>query len=57
MAILLAVFTAVVCEIWIMVNNKWRRIVRAESLIHEYRKEREQYLAWKERKKGGNDNA
>lgn len=57
MALLLAVFTAVVGEVWIMVNNKWRRIVRAESLIHEYKKEREQYLAWEKTQKGGTENA
>lgn len=33
--------------LWIDASNKWRNICKAESLIHEYRREREKYLAWK----------
>ena len=39
-------------SLWIDASNKWRNICKAESLIHEYRREREQYLAWKEAHNG-----
>ena len=35
--------------LWIDASNKWRNICKAESLIYEYRREREKYLAWTER--------
>ena len=38
--------------LWIDASNKWRNICKAESLIHEYRREREKYLAWKEAHNG-----
>ena len=38
--------------IWIDASNKWRNICKAESLIHEYRREREKYIAWKEEHNG-----
>lgn len=34
--------------LWIEVSKKWRSICFAESLIHEYAKERESYMKWKE---------
>lgn len=37
---------------WISASNKWRDILRAESLIFEYRRERKEYLWWKEHVKG-----
>lgn len=43
-------------NIWIAASNKWRRILRAESLIYEYRQNRDEFLMWKhelvERKEG-----
>ena len=36
-----------VANIWISASNKWRRILRAESLIYEYRKNRDEFLRWK----------
>ena len=43
-------------KIWIAASNKWRRILRAESLIYEYRQNRDEFLMWKhelvERKEG-----
>ena len=34
-------------SIWIAASNKFRDICRAESLIFEYRRERDAYLQWK----------
>ena len=34
-------------EIWIAASNKWRGILRAESLIYEYRKNRDEFMRWK----------
>ena len=36
-----------VANIWIAASNKWRGILRAESLIYEYRKNRDAFLRWK----------
>ena len=33
-------------EVWIEASNKWRDIVRAESLIYEYRRNRDKFLRW-----------
>ena len=35
---------------WIAASNKWRNILKAESLIYEYRKNRKEYLLWREQK-------
>lgn len=35
-----------VALLWISACNKWRAICRAESLIFEYRKNREDFLRW-----------
>ena len=35
-----------VCCAWAAFSNKFRAICKAESLIFEYRKYREQFLAW-----------
>lgn len=32
---------------WVEASNKWRSICKAESLIYEYRKNRNEYLKWK----------
>lgn len=34
---------------WIAVSNKFRGVCRAESLIFEYRKNREAFLVWLEK--------
>ena len=36
-----------VANIWISASNKWRRILRAESLIYEYKQNRDEFLRWK----------
>ena len=36
-----------VSNIWIAASNKWRSILRAESLIYEYRKNRDEFMMWK----------
>lgn len=46
-------------NIWIAASNKWRRILRAESLIYEYRQNRDEFLMWKHElveRKEGDDN-
>lgn len=35
-----------VCCAWAAFSNKFRAVCKAESLIFEYRKCREQFLAW-----------
>ena len=46
-------------KIWIAASNKWRRILWAESLIYEYRQNRDEFLMWKhelvERKEGADN--
>lgn len=32
---------------WIAASNKWRDILRAESLIYEYRMNRDSYIKWR----------
>ena len=36
-----------VAKLWIKASNKWRRILQTESLIYEYKKNRDKYLEWK----------
>ena len=43
--LVLAYFMSV---LWIEVSKKWRSICAAESLIHEYVKERESYMKWRQ---------
>lgn len=42
---------------WVAVSDKWRDILRAESLIYEYRMNRDAYIKWKKNanKDGGAD--
>lgn len=42
-----------VADIWRTASYKWRGILSGESLIWEYRKNREQYLRWKAGKGDG----
>ena len=47
----------IAAEVWIAASNKWRSILEAESLIYEYRKNRKDYLLWREQIwKDGADN-
>ena len=46
--LLLAFLTYLMAIVWIRASNAWRRILRAESLIYEYKQNRDEYLAWKE---------
>lgn len=41
---------------WIAASNKWRDILRAESLIYEYRMNREAYIKWREKANRAQDN-
>lgn len=38
---------------WIKTSNAWRNILKAESLIYEYKQNRDEYLEWKETLKDG----
>lgn len=40
---------------WVLFSNQFRAICKAESMIFEYRKYREQFLAWMEIKAGDAD--
>lgn len=40
------------CNVWITASTQFRNIVKAESLIYEYKKYREQFLKWLEMKNG-----
>ena len=42
---------------WIAASNKWRDILRAESLIYEYRMNRKVYIEWRENANKTRDNA
>lgn len=45
--ILIALILHVAVDLWISFSNKFRSVCKAESLIHEYKKERKEYLEWK----------
>ena len=44
-----------VCVAWIAFSERFRGICKAESLIFEYRKNREKFLEWKEGDHGQTD--
>lgn len=46
--LLMAVIGLAACKAWISASNKFRDICKAESLIHEYRRNREEFLRWLE---------
>lgn len=48
--LLLALLVWLAGVAWIAASERWRDICKAESLIHEYRREREEYLQWKKQK-------
>ena len=39
-----------VANILIAASNKWRRILRTESLIYEYKQNRDEFMRWKHEK-------
>jgi hypothetical protein len=41
-----------IARVWITASNRWRGILRAESLIYEHRKNRDEFLQWKEEQDG-----
>lgn len=45
-SLLLAGLFLLMCEAWILASNMFRDICKAESLIHEYRRNREKFLEW-----------
>lgn len=45
-SLLLAGLFLLMCEAWILTSNCFRDICKAESLIHEYRRNREKFLEW-----------
>lgn len=45
-----------VCKAWRAFSNMFRNVCRVESLIHEYRFHKQEFLEWKaERERGEND--
>ncbi len=48
--LVLGLLASFVCTVWIDTSNKFRRICKAESLIFEYRENRDKYLEWKRAK-------
>lgn len=48
LVLLLAVIGLAACKAWISASNKFRDICKGESLIHEYRRNREEFLRWLE---------
>lgn len=49
---ILSILGWIVCEIWIAVSDRFRSVCKAESLIFEYRKNRSEFMAWKQEKDG-----
>ena len=56
-AIVLALAVYAAGMAWIAASNKWRDILRAESLIYEYRMNREAYIEWRRKANKTRDNA
>ena len=48
----LSILGWIVCEAWIAVSDRFRDICKAESLIFEYRKNRSEFMVWKNAKDG-----
>lgn len=42
-----------VCQAWAAFSNRFRCVCRAESLIHEYRLHKQEFLEWKAEREGG----
>lgn len=45
---ILGLFAYFMCGLWINLSNKIRGICKAESMIFEYKKNREDFLKWME---------
>ena len=46
-AAVVGLLALLVANIWIAASNKWRRILRAESLIYEYKQNQDEFMMWK----------
>ena len=44
---ILAGLFRLMCEAWVAASNRFRVICKAESLIFEYRKNRDEFLRWR----------
>ena len=53
--LLLAFLIYLMAIVWIRASNKRWRILRTESLIYEYKNNRDEYLAWKETLDNGSE--
>lgn len=53
--LLLALLVWLAGVAWIAASERWRDICKAESLIREYRRERDEYLQWKKQKQAESD--
>lgn len=47
-----ALFVYIACQAWIAASNRFRDILKAESLIYRYRKEEKLFRKWLEEKEG-----
>lgn len=52
---LICFFGSLACTAWIAFSDRFRSICRAESVIFEYRKNRREFLRWKEGNDGKTD--
>lgn len=50
-AALVALLMELCCEAWIAASNRFRDVCSGESHIREYKKNRKEFLEWKESKK------
>lgn len=50
--LVVGILANVSANIWIAFSNKFRRICKAESLIFEYKDNREEFLRWKGERDG-----
>lgn len=41
----------ILCELWVHISNRFRSICKAESLIFEYRRNRDEFLEWLEERR------
>lgn len=46
-AVVLGLVIHAAAWVWVSASNKWRDILRAESLIYEYRMNRDSYIKWR----------
>ena len=49
---ILALLVNIVCNLWIDASNQFRKICQAESMIFEYRKNRNDFMYWLNMQKG-----